>query len=304
MVTNSFPIKIGYDLSGTIISVGSEVASSRPDLKPGVEVYSRVPEDYRGTVSEYALSTASATALKLASLSHIEAASIPLASLTSLQVLDLADSQLNGGLKGKTVYIPGGLSATGSVALQLAKHVFKAGKVVTTVSTAKVPKVDELLGKGVVDQIIDYTKEDPSTAIAPESVDFMFDTMGQAMPSLHLMKKGAMIITVTPPPFGPGLRGGTRRTRLPVRLLLEIIGAVGQYRASRRGVDYRWLGMHPSAEDLARINQWIEEGIFRPVVGRVAKFDNLQDVRDGCQQVFSGKGGVGKFVIEIGEPSV
>jgi hypothetical protein len=44
------------------------------------------------------------------------------------------------------------VSGTGLFACQLAKNVFKAGKVITTVSTAKVPKIDELLGTGVVDE--------------------------------------------------------------------------------------------------------------------------------------------------------
>lgn len=44
------------------------------------------------------------------------------------------------------------VSGTGAYACQLAKNVFHAGKVITTVSTAKIPRVPELLGKGVVDQ--------------------------------------------------------------------------------------------------------------------------------------------------------
>lgn len=44
------------------------------------------------------------------------------------------------------------MSGTGAYCCQLAKNVFKAGKVITTVSTAKIPKVPELLGEGVVDQ--------------------------------------------------------------------------------------------------------------------------------------------------------
>lgn len=44
------------------------------------------------------------------------------------------------------------VSGTGSFACQLAKNVFGAGKVITTVSTSKVPKVPALLGEGVVDQ--------------------------------------------------------------------------------------------------------------------------------------------------------
>lgn len=44
------------------------------------------------------------------------------------------------------------VGGTGLFACQLAKNIFKAGKVITTVSTAKVPKVKELLGEGVVDE--------------------------------------------------------------------------------------------------------------------------------------------------------
>jgi NADPH:quinone reductase-like Zn-dependent oxidoreductase len=44
------------------------------------------------------------------------------------------------------------VSGTGLFACQLAKNVFHAAKVITTVSTAKVPKIRELLGDGIVDQ--------------------------------------------------------------------------------------------------------------------------------------------------------
>ena len=36
--------------------------------------------------------------------------------------------------------------------MQMAKNAYGAGKVITTVSTTKIPAVDELLGKGVVDE--------------------------------------------------------------------------------------------------------------------------------------------------------
>lgn len=104
-------------------------------------------------------------------LSFCDAASLPLAGVTALQVL----KQYEGSLEGKTVFIPAGcktdnlhkfgacifpltnieflsVSGTGALACQLAKNVFHAGKVITTVSTSKIPKVPELLGKDVVDQ--------------------------------------------------------------------------------------------------------------------------------------------------------
>ena len=44
------------------------------------------------------------------------------------------------------------VGGVGSIACQLAKNIFGAAKVITTVSTEKVGKVDKLLGNGVVDQ--------------------------------------------------------------------------------------------------------------------------------------------------------
>ncbi len=270
-----------------------------PELKKGTEVFSRVPEHCHGTVSEYALSTVSATFPIPRTISHIESASIPLASLTSLQALDRADSALDGGLKGKTVFIPGGLAGTSSMAIQLAKNVFGVGKVITTVSTAKVSKVEELLGKSVVDQIIDYTKEDPTKVIPSGSVDFMFDTMGQATAYLNIMKKGGVTVSVSGIPSGSDLKKRTPDLPILIGCLLNFLGGITKFRAWWHGASYSYLFMEPKASDLARLSQWIDNGMLKPVVGRVAKLENLQEVRAGCQEVFSGKGGIGKFVIEI-----
>lgn len=109
---------------------------------------------YRGSIAEYALNLASMTAKKPKSLSFSEAASIPLAAQTALQGLDKGEKELAGGLRGKTVFIPAGLSGTGSFAVQLAKNCFGAGKVITTLSTGKISKVKELLGGGTPDQIV------------------------------------------------------------------------------------------------------------------------------------------------------
>jgi phosphopantothenoylcysteine synthetase/decarboxylase len=85
--------------------------------------------------------------------------------MTALQAL----RRYKGDLAGKTVFVPAGrtnsitpfsqlysnkipVSGTGLFACQLAKHVFKAGKVITTVSTSKIDKVSELLGEGIVDE--------------------------------------------------------------------------------------------------------------------------------------------------------
>uniref|UniRef100_A0A8H7KBS4 Enoyl reductase (ER) domain-containing protein n=1 Tax=Bionectria ochroleuca TaxID=29856 RepID=A0A8H7KBS4_BIOOC len=289
------PFKLGYDVSGTVVAVGKDVPST---LQPGAEVYSRVKEEYRGTASEFAISTVDATSPKPKSLTHIEAASLPLASLTALQVLDRADKQLVGGLKGKTVFIPAGLSGVGSTAIQLAKRVFQAGKVITTLSTSKIAQADGLLGADAIDIAIDYTKGNYATMIEEGSLDFMFDITNQSMGSLHLMKKGGLILTIAGAPFGDMLKV---MTSLPtvVRYGLTAFGSWRQFKAGRYNVSFDYIPMHSSAEDLARLGQWVDQGKLRTVVGRVAKLRDVDAVLQGCQEVFSGKGGIGKFVIEV-----
>jgi NADPH:quinone reductase-like Zn-dependent oxidoreductase len=90
-----------------------------------------------------------------------------------------------------TVFIDGGLSATGSFGVQLAKNVFGAGKIITTLSTGKIARIREILGDSTPDQIVDYTKEDVVEAVGKGSVDFMYDTTKMTLSGLPLMKKGA-----------------------------------------------------------------------------------------------------------------
>lgn len=99
-VVLSFPYKIGYDCAGTVIETGSQVTR----FKVGDEVFVRLPECHRGSMSELARSTEEFVALKPKGLSMEEAASIPLASMTALQAL----RGYEGDLEGKTVFIPAG----------------------------------------------------------------------------------------------------------------------------------------------------------------------------------------------------
>uniref|UniRef100_A0A8H7N3M5 Alcohol dehydrogenase-like N-terminal domain-containing protein n=1 Tax=Bionectria ochroleuca TaxID=29856 RepID=A0A8H7N3M5_BIOOC len=104
-IPGSLPFKIGYDVCGTVVATGSEVSSN---IKQGDEVWARVPEQYRGTVSEYVVSPAYATAHTPSSLSHLESASMPLVSLTALQVLDKANDIIEGASRAKLSTSPQG----------------------------------------------------------------------------------------------------------------------------------------------------------------------------------------------------
>ncbi|CAI7592493.1 unnamed protein product [Penicillium pancosmium] len=319
VLKDTFPYKIGYDCAGTVLETGSEVTR----FKTGDEVFVRLPECHRGSWSEIARSTEEFVALKPVGLSMVDAASIPLAAMTALQSL----RGFEGDLEGKTVFIPAGLGGTGLFACQLAKNIFKAGKVITTVSTAKVPKVKELLGEGVVDEnsiptpgglpkkltssplaVIDYRKSDPKEVIPKQSVDFIFDTTGSAMEYLSLMRPKGAIITVSILTSGDVLQNSSVMRRspdkadkatvpFPIRIALNVMDRIRVMRASRYGVKYASIFLEPNASDLDSIRGWVEEGKLKTVVGTRADAKDINAVREACQVVFDGRGGVGKSVI-------
>ncbi|KAL5337467.1 chaperonin 10-like protein [Aspergillus crustosus] len=299
MVKDEFPYKIGYDCAGVV----TEVAANVTRVNIGDEVYARLPEISRGSCSEFVKCTEKSIGLKPNSLSFVDAASIPLAAVTALQAL----RRYGGDLTGKTVLVPAGLGGTGLFACQLAKHVFHAGKVITTVSTSKIPKVKELLGDDTVDEIIDYTKQDPKDVIPPGTIDFLFDTTGSAMPYLSLMRpKTGCIISVSVVPSGDQLQGSSTMqlphkpvVPLPIKLVLNAMDNIRKLRAWRYGISYSYMFLESNGEDLDMLRGFIEGGKVRTVVGTVANLRDINAVREACQVVYSGKGALGKVVIKV-----
>ncbi|KAL3422720.1 hypothetical protein PVAG01_06876 [Phlyctema vagabunda] len=291
---DSFPFKIGYDVSGTVAAVGSSVTI----FKVGDEIFSRVPGEYKGSVAEYVLSIEDAVAHKPAKLSFSEAASIPLAALTALQCMEVAD-QTVGGLKGKTVLVPAGLSGTGSFAVQLAKNVFGAAEVITTLSTGKIPKAKELLGEDTF-TAIDYTKEDVAKAVGKGKVDYLFDTMATTMSLLGAVKKGGVIVSISTMPSGDQMRdGGMPDMPVFIRYVMNLVDWFFRSWTGWAGVNYKYIFMHPSRTGLDKLSEYIQEGKITPIVGRTAKFSDIEAIRTGCGEIYDGKGGIGKFVIEM-----
>ncbi|KAJ5764759.1 hypothetical protein N7520_004318 [Penicillium odoratum] len=308
VLKDSFPYKIGYDCAGTVLDTGSQVTR----FKAGDEVFVRLPECHRGSWSELARSTEEFVALKPNAISMEDAASIPLACMTALQAL----RGYEGNLEGKTVFIPAG-----------SKNIFRAGKVITTVSTSKVDKVKELLGEGVVDEsestafwyfaaqkltftlsVIDYKKSDPMTVIPPRSVDFIFDTTGSAMEYLSLVRLKGAIVTVSILTSGDVLQNSSVMRKspdkqdkaivpFPIRIALNFMDWIRRARASPYGVKYSSIFLEPNATDLNSIREWVETGKVKTIVGTKVHFKDLTAVRDACQVVYCGKGGIGKSVI-------
>lgn len=199
------------------------------------------------------------------------------------------------------------MSGTGSYACQLAKNVFKAGKVITTVSTAKVARVSGLLGDGVVDEIIGYTNQSPAAAIPAGSVDFCLDTTGQAMSWLSLMAPStSMIVSISTTPSGTQMQESDfmrrpDRPQLPwlPRMFLNAADGIGRFRAWRWGVEYSYLFVDGDADDLDAPRGYVEAGKVKPVLGTVVQLRDKVEVRKAAGQVYHGEGGIGKAVIMV-----
>ncbi|OAQ68690.1 alcohol dehydrogenase [Pochonia chlamydosporia 170] len=299
VLKDKFPYQIGYDCAGIVQAVGQDVTR----VKVGDEVYIRLPESHRGAWSQFAKCPESYVALKPASLSFDAAASLPLAAMTAFQALN----KYKGSLVGKTVFVPAGLSGTGSYACQLAKNVFGAGKVITTVSTSKVPKVPELLGDGVVDEIIDYTKTNPADTIPPKSVDFMLDTTGQSMEFLsRMVPETSLIISISTTPSGKQMQDAAvvksaNSAKIPfvASTILNTLDSVRKWRAKRWSVNYEYMFLDPSGADLDVLRRHVDEGKLRPVVGLTVKLEDIEAVKKAAMTSYQGKGGVGKTVIIV-----
>ena len=177
------PMILGWDLSGTIETVGADVKNFKADD----EVFAMVRFPQSGKVyAEYAAVPAAQLALKPADVTHEEAAAACLAALTAWQALTI-NYKLN---PGERVLIHAASGGVGHYAVQMAKYL---GAYV--IGTSSAANKDFVLSLGA-DEHIDY-KERPFESVV-HNMDFVLDTIGGDYfeRSLKTIKKGGTIISI------------------------------------------------------------------------------------------------------------
>ncbi len=141
-----FPLVLGFDVAGEVVTVGPEVA----DFAPGDAVHAMLDGRHGGGYAEYAVVGQAAAALKPEALTWEEAAALPLAALTAWQALrDLADLQ-----PGERVAVTGAAGGVGHFAVQIAAAL---GARVTAVAG---PGHQDLVRRLGAHRTVDYTRED------------------------------------------------------------------------------------------------------------------------------------------------
>ncbi len=250
------PLTLGHDVAGTVLRVGAAVRGFRP----GDEVYAR-PRDHRiGTFAERIAIDEADAAPKPSSISMEQAGSLPLVALTAWQAL----VEIDNVQRGQKVLIHAGAGGVGSIAIQLAKHL--GAEVATTASAANEAFVREL----GADHLVDYRSEDFEQRLA--GYDFVLDSLGgeNLEKSLRILRPGGIAVGISGPPTPEFARSAGLN---PV-LRLAIAGLSGKVRkqAKRLGVNYRFLFMRASGEQLREISELVDGGALRPVVGRILQF--------------------------------
>ncbi|MGO1539931.1 MAG: NADP-dependent oxidoreductase [Leucobacter sp.] len=255
-----FPFKLpmvaGSELSGEVVATGSQVSKFRP----GMQVFAYPDQARMGAFAELVAIDQDHLAVTPASIGVLESASLPVAGLTAWQGL-VEMGQLRAGQR---VLIHGGSGGVGSVAIQLAKHL--GATVAATVSSANV-EFARALGADIV---IDYRAEDFTKTLS--EVDLVLDTQGgeTLKRSLGTLRPGGTVIGITGPP-DPAF--ATRVGVNPVaNLAIRALSSATRRHARKLGVNYRFLFIEPSGDNLSKIAELVDSGAIKPTVDRVFPF--------------------------------
>jgi NADPH:quinone reductase-like Zn-dependent oxidoreductase len=270
---------LGNDVAGEVLQVGAKVRG----FKPGDDVYGRPDKDRIGTFAERIAVAEEDLALKPASASMEEAGSLPLVALTAWQAL----VERGNVRAGQKVLIHAGAGGVGSIAIQLAKHL--GATVATTVGSSNAGFVRDL----GADIVIDYRTQDFEQLLS--GYDLVLDSLGgeNLQKSLRVLKPGGKAIGISGPPDPAFARQAGLNPVL--RLAITALSSKIRRQARKLRVSYEFLFMRASGDQLRRISTLVDDGVLRPVVGRVFTFDQTPEA---LQSLASG-GIRGKAVVAL-----
>jgi NADPH:quinone reductase-like Zn-dependent oxidoreductase len=255
------PVTLGNDLAGTVIAIGADVSK----FTPGDEVYGRPAQERMGTFAERISIAEADLAHKPVTTSMVESGSLPLVALTAWQALvERADVR-----PGQKVLIHAGAGGVGSIAIQLAKHL--GATVAATASASNADFVREL----GADTVIDYRAQDFEQLLS--GYDLVLDSLGGDVldKSLRVLKPGGKAIGIGGPPDPAFARQSGANVVL--RLAIAALSAKIRIRAKKLGVTYEFLWMRASGEQLREVATLVDQGVLRPIVGKVVPFEEAPE---------------------------
>jgi NADPH:quinone reductase-like Zn-dependent oxidoreductase len=256
----SFPLVLGFDVSGVVARVGPEVSK----FKPGDEVFGSLDGDRPGAFAERAAADESVLARKPATLDHAASAAIPLVGLTSWQALT-ENAHVAAGSK---VLIHAGAGGIGTIAIQLARHL--GAHVATTTSTKNIALVMSL----GADTVIDYTRQDFAKQLS--GYDVVYETLGgeTEIKSFSVLKRGGMLVAIA---SMPDAAWGRANGLNPVLVLALAAMTWRRTRAARRaGARFRFLFRRADGAQLGLLAALADAGKLKPIIDAVYPLDQAK----------------------------
>lgn len=253
------PVILGWDISGVVDAVGTEVTS----FKRGDEVFGMV--NFPGSGKAYAEFVAAPQehlSLKPKNISHEEAAASSLAALTAFQAL-VYQAKVS---VGQQVLIHAAAGGVGHFAVQIAKHL--GATVIGTASSSNKSFLQDL----GVDTFIDYTQDQLQERL--DQVDVVLDPIGgdTTEQSLKVLKNGGVLISIV---------GGVKDH---LKTLID-----------EKGVKAENYLVHSSGWDMRQLAELLEKGVIIPHISHHFSFDQIAQAH---QQIETGKTR-GKVVVSI-----
>jgi NADPH2:quinone reductase len=275
----AFPYAIGCDLAGTI----EEAAKSSTRFRVGDRVWGSNQGllGRQGVAAEYAAVDEAWLYSTPAQIQDTEAAAIALVGITAHLGL-FHFGQLKAG---EIVYVPGGTGGVGSVVVQMAKAV--GARVATSAGSPERVALCRTLG---ADLALNYKADDIPSRLrefVPEGFDVWYETQREPNfeVSIPLLRKNGRLILMA---------GRTAKPALPLGAFYPRNCAIFGFAMFNMTADQQ----RRCATD---INRWLEEGLLKPMVGRVFPLSAAVEAQRFLEQnTLKGAGTLtGKVVLTI-----
>jgi 2-desacetyl-2-hydroxyethyl bacteriochlorophyllide A dehydrogenase len=256
-----FPIVLGFDVSGEVVEIGSQVSQ----YKSGDLIYTSLDQRTGGAYGEYAAVSETIAAIKPSNISHEQAAAVPLAGMTALQGL-----RNLGQLKAEQrVLVNGASGGVGLFAIQIAKAL--GASEVTGVCSSTNRDLVKSLG---ADRVIDYQQQDFTKEQA--QYDVIFDVVGNSSLSdcKTVLQPWGRFVTTQP---------------YPANFFQSFLTSL------LPGQRYRVVLMHSNSADLTYLKELIEVGKLQCVVDRTYSLSEIAEAHTYSES----ERAVGKIVVAV-----
>lgn len=269
--TLEFPLVLGRDFSGQVVSKGHRVGSH---VNVGDEVWGSLPPHQQGCHAQFVRVNKCMVEKKPVNLSAIEAASLPYAGVTAWCALKVTGDMYWWSARGRRVLILGGSGGVGTAAIQLLKA--WGSCVVATCRSDAIPLLESL----GADCVIDYTSPDSQKLIREQGkYDIILDAAGLGADvglsftdclkdwnlSKYITLRSPMLRNADDYGFVVGMMKNT----------VDVLVSNVKTNLSSQMSSIRWGFYLPLSEAIKEITALVEQGKMCPTIDKVYPFIEL-----------------------------